>query len=180
MRNPSRCNRLDGCKWSSSRQICRRTGGGTPQTQGCESITSRQKCNNKRSCSWNRGRCTRDDPPIIECPHCHEQVDDALECTASCTADASSSCKAEAKAECKSTCDDNDPILTKGRRRDVRDTFVFNVGNGNVFDCHTDINSHNDITVSCPHYHECSSCVATTTASCLVTATAECTAECSL
>ena len=143
MRNSRRCNLLDGCKWSSRRQICRRTGGGTPQTQGCESITSRQKCNNKR------------------------------------TADASSSCKAEAKAECKSTCDDNDPILTKGRRRDGRDTFVFNVGNGNVFDCHTDINSHNDITVSCPHYHECSSCVATTTASCLVTATAECTAECS-
>jgi len=68
-------------------------------------------------------------------------VDDALECTASCTADASSSCKAEAKAECKSTCDDNDPILTKGRRRDGRDTFVFNFGNGNLVDCHTDINS---------------------------------------
>ena len=28
VRNPRRCNRLDGCKWSSHRQICRRTGGG--------------------------------------------------------------------------------------------------------------------------------------------------------
>jgi len=32
VRNPRRCNRLDGCKWSSRRQICRRTGGGSTGT----------------------------------------------------------------------------------------------------------------------------------------------------
>ena len=61
-RNPRRCNRLDGCKWSSRRQICRRTKGSTTQTPqgGCERITSRRECNNKRSCEWNRSRCMFD------------------------------------------------------------------------------------------------------------------------
>eukprot|EP01083_Nonionella_stella_P065891 173046_1 len=36
VRNQSRCNRLDGCKWSSKNQRCRRIGGegGGPPTSG--------------------------------------------------------------------------------------------------------------------------------------------------
>lgn len=117
--------------------------------------------------------CTDPTPTTGTTPTGGDEVCVTESCTASCTATATAKCEVTAQAECSTECEASKPIKTRKVPRSTLTTATSS--------CYASASSDAVIVImSCPHCHDCGSCVAKATAKCCASASSTCTAECTV